>query len=315
MTIGIAAFGPDAGLALFRGLQALEGIGSGSIGGFVTYAAITADGALARFATQRGGTRTLFIDADVVGADPPSGVATARVAALISSGPDRPEPLDQFVAGDPTVGLVTGHRFPHGPARSGLPFNEDVLRRMAQGADPAAAVGAVLAENPEADVGLVAVDLRGRIHARNTERVARRPDTGEAARSSQSPPTAISVLHSSIHPSRGIAAMVADVAMESMLASNIPDFWVVAAAGTPVVGGETNAVHVDAAFRVVEVRTTDRSLVEGRRDGAPLYFDSEVVQDGRIIGRTVTEPYVVLHDGTIRTLSGQRELRVGCRRA
>ncbi len=315
MTIGIAAYGHEAGLAVFRGLEALENIGRGAIGGFVSYAAITGEGHLARFATQRGGTRTLFVDADVVGADPPPDVAGAEVAALISSGPDRPEPLDQFVAGNSSVGLVTGHRFPQAPGRSGLAFNEDVLRRIAGGAEPAAAVDAVIAENPRADMGLIAVDVRGRMHACNTDRVARRSDAGEAARECRSMNAGVSVLHNSILPLRGIALMVVDVAMEVMLRSHTPDFWILIAAGTRVVAGEANAVYVDAGLRVTEARTVDEHLVDGRRDGAAVYIDSKVVQDGRVIGRTVTEPYVVLDDGMIETLSGQPAIRVGCRRA
>ncbi len=311
MTIGIAAFGRDAGLAIFRGLQALERVASGAIGGFVSYAAITGDGQLARFATQRGGTRTLFVDADVVGADPPAEVAGAGTAALISSGPDRPEPLGQFIAGDPGVGLVTGHRFPQAVGRSGLAFNEDVLRRLASGADPATALDNVLAENPEADVGLIAVDAGGRMHGRNTDRVDRRVDAGQAARSSAH--AAVMVLHNAIHPSRGVAEMVAEVAMEAMECSRTPDFWVVIAAGTGVVAGDTNALHVDAEMRATKIFTVDETLVRGTRDGAAVYLGAEVIQEGHLIGRTVTEPYVVLDDGVICTLSGQTQLRVGCR--
>jgi len=43
MTIGIAARGPNAGMAIYRSLRATERVGSG---GFATSAVITADGKL-----------------------------------------------------------------------------------------------------------------------------------------------------------------------------------------------------------------------------------------------------------------------------
>ncbi|WP_346907757.1 DUF6963 family protein [uncultured Roseibium sp.] len=67
MTIGIALSGPNAGLCLFKALAAVERISRGSIGGFVSFAVITADGQLLRAQTQDGGTTTLF-----GGEDPPA---------------------------------------------------------------------------------------------------------------------------------------------------------------------------------------------------------------------------------------------------
>ena len=60
MTIGIAVTGPDAGLAAFEALRAVERVSRGAIGGFVSFVAIGAEGSLLRAQTQRGGTRTLF---------------------------------------------------------------------------------------------------------------------------------------------------------------------------------------------------------------------------------------------------------------
>ena len=89
MTIGIAAHGPNAGLAVVRALAAVEAIGRGAIGGFVSLVAIGVDGRIERAVIQRGGSATLFGAAGHV----PSSIATSRVVGLMSSGPDRPEPL------------------------------------------------------------------------------------------------------------------------------------------------------------------------------------------------------------------------------
>ena len=315
MTIGIAAYGPNAGLAIFTGLRVAERIGRGCIGGFASLAALDAEGALHRAATQRGGSSTLFIDGDVVGAEPPPAIAGAPIAALMSSGPDRPEPLSQFVAADPRLGLVTGHRFANEHGANGVAFNEEVLKRMLGGMDVAAAVDAVIDAHPQRDVGLIGIDLGGQVHARDSARVLRRPDRGEALRERRTPRAIVAVLHNAIHPAAGLAAIVAETVIETMAPMHATDFWIDAIAGTKVIHGEHDVVQVDADRRTVEVCTTDRSLLDGHRDGAPIYTGAAVIQDGRCIGYVVSEPYVVIDDGRIRSLSGQPSLKIGCRRA
>jgi hypothetical protein len=66
MTIGIAAWGPDAGHAVFEALKVAEKVGRGSIGGFAVFVAITSDGRVIRAETQRGGTATLFLQGETV---------------------------------------------------------------------------------------------------------------------------------------------------------------------------------------------------------------------------------------------------------
>ena len=315
MTIGIAASGENAGLAVFRALRAVESVGSGCIGGFVSFAAITSTGELVRSTTQRGGTSTLFVVDERTGTDPPPGVASAPLAALMSSGPDRPEPLSQFVAGEPGTGLVTGHRFAHAKGSNGVAFNQDVLDRMMGGASAHGAVDGVVEENRNSDVGLIAIDVHGNIHARNSDVVASRIDGGSAEYRGDARGPSISILHNAIVPVAGIALMAVDVAVETMRPSWSPEFWIEANAGTPVLLGESNFVKVDSDLRALEITTTDPSLLHGRRDGSPIYIGSHVWQDDRRLGHTVFEPYIVLVDGVVESLIGQRTLRVGCRRA
>ena len=315
MTIGIAAYGENAGLAVFRALRAVESVGSGCIGGFASFAAITADGELVRSTTQRGGTSTLFVVDERTGTDPPPGVASAPIAALMSSGPDRPEPLSQFVAGEPGTGLVTGHRFAHAQGTNGVAFNQDALDRMRGGASVEGAVDAVLDENRHSDVGLIGIDVHGNIHARNTGAVASRIDGGSAEHLGGAEGPSVSILHNAILPVSGIAATAVEVAVETMQPAWTPEFWIEASAGTRVIPGDSNGVQVDSDLRVLEVTTTDPSLLHGRRDGSPIYIGAHVWQDGKRLGYTVFEPYIVLVDGVIESLIGQRSLRVGCRRA
>ena len=312
MTIGIAAFGPQAGLAVYKGLQIAERVGWGSIGGFACLAVIDATGELRYFQTQRGGSSTLFVDGDLTGLSPPPTVSSARIAALMSSGPDRPEPLSQFVPGDPTVGLVTGHRLPNTPGADGRILNQDVLLRMKQGNTPQQAVDSVLDANLQADAGLIALDLAGNLYARNSDRVQQRPDLGHARR--EAGDLAVEVLHNAIHPAGALAALVADTTMETMLPQFHPDQWVEVNAGISVRLGPVSALMVDDKMNAIEVITTDAGLLRDYSNGAAIYIGSAVMQNGRQLGSTVTEPYVVLEQGRIVSLSGQKQLRVGFRK-
>lgn len=311
MTIGIAASGPQAGLAIFRALQAVEKIARGAIGGFASFAVITADGHLVRFETQRGGTATLFTEGEKTGVEPPPWVAEAPVAAIMSSGPDRPDPLSQFVAGDAGAGLVTGHRLPNRPGTTGVAVNQEALLLLSSGHTPKQAVAAVLAASPQADAGLIAVDRQGRVYGCNSARVATRPDLGWARRETES--AVVEALHNSIHPVAAVASLAAEVALDTMQPRFRPDGWLMVDIGIPVEVGEHNAVWIDQALRITRVVTTDPGLLDGRQGGSALYIGADVIQDGRSIGTLIDESYVVLENGIIRSLSGQRSLKVGYR--
>ena len=95
MTIGVAAAGAQAGAAVFDAVLGAELLGRGAIGGFVVFAVLDEQGRLQYRTTQRGGVTAL---------DLPASWRDARVAAVISSGPDRPEPLTQFLAGADGLG-------------------------------------------------------------------------------------------------------------------------------------------------------------------------------------------------------------------
>ena len=176
MTIGIAASGPGAGRAILDALSAAEGVGTGAIGGFLSFACLT-DTGLWRCGRQRGGARG-FLNEGL-----PDKIGAAPLAVLMSSGPDRPEPLSQFTPGADGVGLVTGHRFPNAPDRDGIALGAAALALMRQGADPQAAASAVAWANPDADAGLICLDLAGRIGQANTAYVAGFPGLGVADRS------------------------------------------------------------------------------------------------------------------------------------
>lgn len=312
MTIGLVCAGPRAGLACFRALAAVEAVATGSIGGFAAFAAIGETGALHRAATQRGGSRTLFVSGERTGVSPGDGIAGAPLAGLISSGPNRPEPLAQFLAADPQVGIVSGHRLPNAPGADGTAHNSAVLEAMRAGAAPEAAVAAHLDSHSEADLGLIAADLKGRMHAANTARVARRPDLGAARLGDARTNAFVAVLHNSIGPGPSVAWLAAETAMAVMVPTG-PDAVFTVAAGTPVVAGPEAAVEIDAAGHATRIVTTDATLLGLRANGAAVYLGAPVRRDGVTLGHVAEEPNCEIAGGRIESMSGQENLRVGYR--
>lgn len=313
MTIGIAASGPCAGLAVFRALAAVERVATGAIGGYAVFTAIDANGVIQRAATQRGGSQTLFVDGECTGVEPPEAVATAKVAGVISSGPDRPEPLERHLPALAGIGLVTGHRLPNTIAGSGQPLNLAVLQRLSEGADARSAIERVLADEPDADAGLIAVDAAGTIYAANSERVQRRPDLGHGRRENLAVPATVEVLHNAIFPIAPLADLAACIAMDTMCPPLRVDGYVTVDVGTPVTLGGASRVHIDAKGRALRIESTDRRIVEGHHNCAAIYLGAKIVRGEDCIGETIFEPNAVVVDGCIVTLNGQQTMNIAYR--
>lgn len=311
MTIGIAATGPDAGIAVYRALASVERIARGAIGGYAVFAAIDAEGTVHRGATQRGGTQTLFTDGETTGVAPPRAAASAPIAGIMSSGPDRPEPLDQFVPAHSGAGLVTGHRLPNAPGPSGTALNVEVLDRLAAGRSPQRAVDAVLNADPEADAGMIAVDTAGGIYGANSARVARRPDLGHVRRSNPAGNAIVEVLHNGMYPIASIAELAASIALDIMHPPVQTDGYITVNADTPVVAGNTARVIVDPEGQALRIESTDQRILTGWHNCAAIYLNAEVVRENTRVGWTTVEPNAVVSDGRIVTLSGQSSIRIG----
>ena len=310
MTIGIGAAGPNAGEAVFKALAAVEKVASGSIGGFAAFVAISQSGELVRASTQRGGTSTLFVSGETSGVRPPPDFATARFAAVMSSGPDRPEPLEQFTPGDRAAGLVTGHRLPNAAGSTGRPVNLEVLQFLRDGRSSQDSVDRVLDADPEADAGLIAIDLTGSVYARNSARVSRRPDLGHARRENEKLGAVVEVINNAISPATSIAMLAADIALQVMAPAGVAAGSIVVAAGTPLASGRIHRILVDGDGKVVRIETPDTRLLAGRHNCAAVYLGADVIQDGSIIGTTLIEPNVVVEDGCIISLSGQPQVSI-----
>jgi len=304
LTIGIGAIGPDAGLAVFRTLELAERIGAGAIGGYAVFAAIGADGTLHRAETQRGGTRTLFTLGERTGVEPPKEIAEARFAAVMSSGPDRPAPLSQFLPGDGQIGLVTGHRLPNALGPDGRAYNAAVLDAMSQGLSAQAALEAVLSRSPDSDAGMIALGPQTGIAMLNSARVARRPDLGSALLTGPGG-AAIAILHNAIWPAVSLAPLLAETGLEQMAKVRKPLGVIEVLAGTPVIAAAQDRVVVDDNRIALRVETSDARIVSGRHNCAAIYIGARIIQNGALLGRTTEEPNIVVEDGRIVSLSGQ----------
>lgn len=310
MTIGIAAFGPGAGQAVFRALHVAEAAGTGSIGGFAAYAVLDAEGRLWRADTQRGGTATLFIDGETTGGPPPAHIAAAPYAAVISSGPDRPAPLSMFLAAEPGIGLVTGHRLPNTPGPDGRALNQSVLAAMRAGRTALEALHDVLDPLPAADAGMIALGPGAGMAALNSALVAARPDVGSARRVAPDGAAAVEVLHNAIHPVGSLAGLVADVAFEAMYPPRPEIGEIVVRAGCPVVSCAEHRVLVDGNLVAHRIETPLAPTGHDPQNCAAIYLGSAVIGPGGVLGYTFVEPNAMVAEGKIVTLSGQSEFRI-----
>lgn len=312
MTIGIGETGPNAGLAVFETLRLAERTATGSIGGYAVFAALGEDGSVYRAETQRGGTATLFTAGERTGVAPPPEISRARYAAVMSSGPDRPAPLSQFLPAEARIGLVTGHRLPNGAGLDGRILNVAVLDAMRNGQSAERALVEVLGNAADSDAGMIALGPDRGIAMLNSARVERRPDLGSALFAG-SGGTAIAILHNAIWPAATLAPLLAEAGLEMMLRAREPAGRIEVRAGTPVVAATQDRVVVDDRMVAVRIETSDARIAAGRHNCAAIYVGSRVIRNGTTLGVTVEEPNVVVDSGSVVSLSGQPRFLVGYR--
>lgn len=287
MTIGIATRGPMAGLAAWRSLLAAELLGRGEIAGFCVFTWRDAKGRFHQVTTQRGGTSGL--------PELTSGWREAEMAAVISSGPDRAEPLTQFLPCDPDAGLVTGHRLPTSRTAEGTALNLAALTLLKSGGLSAQSLGDLLA-SPGMDAGLICLPLKGPVVMANAPRVEARDDHGRALR--EEGPRVAAVLHNSIHAAslagHALAEALAGIAAETLgLGSarhgiaRLPD-------QIRVVAAAEEAIHLDAEGCVTSLHSADPAYGGIRPGITAIYSRMPVWQGGRMVGHAASEVFARL---------------------
>ena len=285
------------------GLRAIEAIGRGAIGGFVSLAVLTLDGRLVRAETQKDGTEGLFSDVA------PDEILTAPLAALISSGPDRPTPLSQFVAGDTDVGLVTGHRFPQITRPDGQPLNVAILDAMRGGSAPQRAIDDVIDQTPEFDAGFIALSARGAFGIGNMPSVLRRSDQGTFQRSCIETGAGVAAIHNAIQPHRAIGLLACETALDAMRLRGSARLSITLNAGLHLSYGKTPMVHVDQRGVAIGIAHPDAKHLQNEKSFG-IGDRVQVKQDGRVIGWLGHEPFMVVTNNTIKTLDGKTSLEL-----
>ena len=300
MTIGIAASGPGAGRAILDALAGVEPALWGAIGGFVSAVAIGADGRVHRACIQRGGARALLAR------DVAAPLLDAPLAGLMSSGPDRPEPLAQFVPAEGGVGLVTGHRFPHEPGADGVPLGEAALALMRAGASAREAVERTVALNPGADAGLIALGLDGAPHPGDTALARTLPDAGSAVVGRGG--AQVAVLLNAIHPAAGLAAFVAQCVAERLAPPAVAGTLLLRR-GTPVLDGPERSIRVDA-LGVVEAVLVPGAMVTPRPRSQGIGYRARVLRSGAAVGQLLDDPFLIVERGAVVSADGQEAVRL-----
>src|SRR5690606_28697282 len=111
-----------------------------------------------------------------------------------------------------------------------------------------------------------------------------------------------------IRPAASVAALAADIALDTMGAAPKVTGRLTVAAGTPVVAGPRDAVEVDSDLAVLRIITSDAALVRGRHVCAIVYLGAEVRQNGRLLGRTLVEPNCLVEHGRLIAANGQASI-------
>jgi hypothetical protein len=302
MTIGIGIAGAGAGLAIVHALRAVEAVSRGMIRGFVSLAVLGEDGEVLRAETQRNGSAALF------DGDPPERFANARIAVVMSSGPDRTEPLSQFTPARADVAFITGHRLPNMPGVDGRPLNAGLLERIAQGTAVDAALAQVLADNPQADAGLIVIAPDGTVAVGNTALAARRTDGGRLH--TQGAGLDIAILHNAIFPVRGLAEIAAGAAMDAVAPADGHDVTLWLKAGIRLKLADEASVELGDDGVITGISVTNPGWLGAHWQGAAALRGTPFRRNGRTLGTLVTEAYCVSGDGVLLSCDGAESVRL-----
>jgi hypothetical protein len=296
MTIGIACVGDDPVAAIVAAVLGAELAGRGAIGGFAVLAALDAAGDFHHTCVQRGGVSALVVA---------PAWRSAKVAALISSGPDRPEPLIQFLPGKSGHGLVTGHRLPNTIGTEGVALNVDALRLIEAGRAPQDAVDDVLRSAPESDAGLIAVNSHGMFGFANSARVARRPDLGAAHRFEHG--RGYALLHNSIFGNVAscteLAAILGDLAWASLTTTPGDHALLRLERPVPLRPSDCDRLLVDDEDCIVAIESANPALFAAAQASRTVAAaPTMVVRSGQRVGTAMTDLYARIADGLAHPL-------------
>lgn len=262
MTIGIACYGINSVSAALAAVLGAELAGRGDIGGFSVLAVLDENGVFHSCSAQRGGVSSLVY---------PSEWKTYKFAALISSGPDRPEPLIQFLPGQSGVGLITGHRIPNTIDVNQRPLNISVLKQIEKGIEPQIAINTALVENPEADAGLIALTASG-IAFGNSARVARRSDLGLSSRSDLE--RGYALLHNSIYANdpTHFSKMIGQLSWNALNNHQEDCGFLQFNNEIALQYADEDRVHINSTGEIIAIETANKALFSGQYSSRTVVY-------------------------------------------
>lgn len=162
-----------------------------------------------------------------------------------------------------------------------------VLAMLAQGVEPKAAVESVLADNPEADAGLIAINDLGNFGWGNSERVARRTDLGQFECHDGS--AHVAILHNAIHAREPLAAQVGALAWAQLTGRPGPLKWVRLTEAVPRRLAAKDSLHIDASGRITAIDCADPFVPQDPLRTTVVHLGCAVWQQGVWVGEAVTE--------------------------
>lgn len=304
MTIGIATYGPNAGGAAIAALRSVEAIGRGAISGFVSLAIADESGAITCFSCQNKGTGGLFVDNAI-----PDSVREAKYAALMSSGPNRPEPLQNFTPSKAETGIITGHRMPNTTDGNGSRLNDLVLELVQNGMAAQLAMEKVLNDNPNADAGFLMLSFQDGLFAANAKSVTSRADQGLFIRQDLEKKFGAGAIHNAIEPNKAIANLAVETALDYMFPSDNAEQKIIFAAGVELKIKDTVFVNVNTNGVVQEINVTNSNYLSGECH-IGIGFEVPVFKAGRQIGKMKYEPFMQVIDGVLVLIDGFEKLSV-----
>ena len=229
------------------------------------------------------------------------------MAGFIASGPNRPEPLSDFLVASADTGLLTGHRLPNFPGIDGKPMNQSVLDMMSNGIAVQDAVNTILERNPSADCGLIAIDKKANGHCGNSIGMAR-PDAGmtTATRGNSS----VWVLHNAVEPGLSLAPLLAEITLDSMSPDYAPTGSITLHAGCEVQPGNHTQLQIDADNRVRTIKLSQYPVNESLAVPINIGYRPPALRDDRLAGCLLYEPFLLATSGRLISIDGQNELAI-----
>ena len=300
MTISIAAAGRNAGRAVIEALRKAEAVCEGAIGGFVVAGSIN-NNSVIRAQTQTGGVSSLRFKGDEAHFN------AGTIAGLISSGPNRPEPIAGFLVAAADSGLVTGHRLPNSIGIDSKPMNQSVLDALSSGQPVDDAVSLILNLNPQADCGLIAIDRHGNGHSGNTTGMTR-PDAGIG--SGRRNNSSVWVLHNAVEPIAPLASLLVSIALDCMEPDYVAAGSITLSTGCDIRPGDSTRIIVDDAKQAIAIEVGEHYVSTIQPCPVNIGYRPAVFRNDKLIGCLLYEPFVCACEGKLVSADGLCELTV-----